>query len=320
MNVTSSADWLRFGMGGHNIEANSILYYTLTQGLALAAALNDTGPISTWTAAAEKVKTAANMLLWDNDAGMYRDNETTALHPQDGNTWAVLSNLTSNPTQAARISTNLVSRWTPFGAPALEAADAISPFISSFELQTHFLAGNASAALALMRLQWGFMLDDERMTNSTFIEGYSSSGELHYAPYLNDARISHAHGWGTGPTASLSFYVAGVQLLSAGGRTWRIAPELGDLKHVDAGFSTGLGLFKAKTEVRGGEVEMEFETPKGTRGEVKVPVLACKGHVLMQELDGRCEDRAVEVAADGGAVTVADVEGGRWKVKFACAD
>jgi hypothetical protein len=321
MNVTSPSDWLRFGMGGHNIEANAILYYTINQGIQLAHELNDTAPIANWTATAARVKSAANALLWVEDVGMYKDNETTTLHPQDGNTWAVIANLTSNSSQAERISSNLVDRWTPYGAPALEAADAISPFISSFELQAHFLATNASAALALMRLQWGFMLDDPRMTNSTFIEGYSSTGELHYAPYLNDARISHAHGWASGPTSSLTFYVAGIQLLSAGGKTWRMAPETGDLEHVEAGFSTSLGMFAAKTEIVEGGVEMEFETPQGTKGEVRLPVSACKGHVLMQEQDGRCEDMAVEVAAaNSGAVTMADVEGGKWKVSFACVD
>jgi hypothetical protein len=321
MNVTSPSDWLRFGMGGHNIEANAILYYTINQGIQLALALNDTGLIANWTSTAARVKSAANELLWDEDAGMYRDNETTRLMPQDGNTWAVVANLTANTTQMERISSNLVSRWTPYGAPALEAADAISPFISGFELQAHFLAANASAALALMRLQWGFMLNDARMTNSTFIEGYSSTGQLHYAPYLNDARISHAHGWATGPTSSLTFYVAGIQLLSAGGKTWRIAPELGDLKHVDAGFSTSVGFFGAKTTQLDGAVELEFQTPQGTRGEVRVPVLACKGHVLLQEQDGRCENMTVAVAdAHLGSVTLANVQGGKWKAKFACAD
>ena len=42
MNVTSSSDWLRSGMGGHNIEANAILYYTITHGIKLATTLNDT--------------------------------------------------------------------------------------------------------------------------------------------------------------------------------------------------------------------------------------------------------------------------------------
>ena len=320
MNVTSSADWLRFGMGGHNIEANAILYYTINQGIQLATALNDTAQIANWTLTAERIKIAANALLWVEQEGMYKDNETTILMPQDGNSWAVVANLTLNDTQASRISANLVERWTRYGAPAPEAADAISPFISGFELQTHFLAQNTSAALGLMRLQWGFMLDDPRMTNSTFIEGYSTTGELHYAPYKNDARISHAHGWATGPTNSLTFYVAGIQLLSAGGKTWRIAPGLGDLKHVDAGFSTSLGFFGAKTQMDGRELQMEFEAPQGTNGEVKVPLPACKGRAVMEEVDGRCGTIVLEVAeADVGSVTVADVEGGKWKVTFECA-
>jgi hypothetical protein len=321
MNVTSPSDWLRFGMGGHNIEANAILYYTLNQGIQLATALNDTAPIANWTAIAERVKAAANNLLWDEEVGMYNDNETTTLKPQDGNSWAVVANLTTNSSQIEQISKNLVGRWTPYGAPAPEAADAISPFISGFELQTHFLAQNASSGLALMRLQWGFMLDDPRMTNSTFIEGYSTTGELHYAPYLNDARISHAHGWATGPTSSLTAYVAGIQLLSAGGKTWRIAPGLGDLKHVDAGFQTSLGSFAAATKMEDGGVMMQFEAPVGTSGEVRVPLLACKGQAVLQEQEGRCGDIVVEVAAaDVGSVSIADVPGGKWNAVFTCTE
>ncbi|CAO2655371.1 Nn.00g104350.m01.CDS01 [Neocucurbitaria sp. VM-36] len=319
MNVTFPYDWLRFGMGGHNIEANAILYYTLNQGIVLATALNDTAPISNWTNTASRIKSAANTLLWSPSAGMYTDNETTTLTPQDGNSWAVVSNLTLNTSQIASISANLQARWTPYGAPALEAADAISPFISGFELQTHFLASNASAALDLMRLQWGFMLDDPRMTNSTFIEGYSSSGELHYAPYLNDARISHAHGWATGPTSSLTFYVAGLQMLSAGGKMWRVAPALGDLKEVDAGFRTGVGAFSASTRVGEGRVKVRFEAPVGTEGQVWVPVLKCAGRVVVREVEGRCEDVVVEgVEGGAGHVVVGGLPGGKWEAVFAC--
>jgi len=182
MNVTVPFDWLRFGMGGHNIEANSILYYTLKQGLMLASAVNDTSVQNSWQAYADGIKSAANRLLWNDTSKMFRDNETTSFEPQDGNCWAVVAGITDSAEQNAAISANLAKRWTPYGAPAPEAADAISPFISGFELQAHALAGNISAALDLMRLQWGFMLDDPRMTNSTFVEGYSSTGALHYAP------------------------------------------------------------------------------------------------------------------------------------------
>ncbi|KAJ4349244.1 hypothetical protein N0V95_004733 [Ascochyta clinopodiicola] len=321
MNVTSPADWLRFGMGGHNIEANAILYYTINHGIELATVLNDTTSTSNWTIIAESIKTSANELLWNDEAGMYIDNETTTLMPQDGNSWAVVANLTANSTQVQRISAALAERWTPYGAPALEAADAISPFISGFELQAHFLAANTTAGLELMRLQWGFMLEDPRMTNSTFIEGYSTTGELHYAPYLNDARISHAHGWATGPTSSLTTYIAGIQLLSAGGKTWRIAPSLGDLKIADAGFSTDVGLFSAKTQIDDdGAWTMEFEAPQGTSGEVRLPQLGCMGKVVLEEQSGNYQDILVEVqAADAGPVTIDGVPGGKWTAKYECS-
>lgn len=250
---------------------------------------------------------------------MYVDNETTTLAPQDGNSWAVVSNLTLNASQVESISSSLANRWTPYGAPAPEAADAISPFISGFELQTHFLADNTTAALALMRLQWGFMLDDPRMTNSTFIEGYSTTGELHYAPYLNDARISHAHGWATGPTSSLTFYVAGIQLLSAGGKIWRIAPSLGDLTFADAGFSTGVGFFSAKTEIKDGGFEVHFEAPEGTKGEVRIPKASCAGRVVMKEESGIYESLEIDITkANAGPISLAEVPGGKWKVMFSC--
>lgn len=322
-NVTSPADWLRFGMGGHNIEANSILYYVLNQGISLASTLNDSSATANWSSVAERVKQSANSLLWNNDAGMYIDNETTTLMPQDGNSWAVVANLTLNSSQITSISEKLTERWTPYGAPAPEAADAISPFISGFELQTHFLAENTSAALGLMRLQWGFMLDDPRMTNSTFIEGYSTTGELHYAPYKNDPRISHAHGWATGPTGSLTFYVAGVQLLSAGGATWRIAPSLGDLKHTDAGFSTDLGFFGAKTQVNGdGSVTVDFETPEGTIGEVRVPVARCRGsgQAVLEPQGGNGTSSSASRVGDVAHVDFQDVMGGKWKATFQCGN
>ncbi|KAF1968819.1 Six-hairpin glycosidase [Bimuria novae-zelandiae CBS 107.79] len=319
MNVTSPNDWLRFGMGGHNIEANAILYYTINQGIALAEALNDTESAASWRATAETIKSAANELLWKEKMGMFVDNETTTLTPQDGNSWAVVANLTRNSSQIESISANLAERWTPYGAPAPEAADAISPFISGFELQTHFLAENTTAALSLMRLQWGFMIDDPRMTNSTFIEGYSTTGELHYAPYLNDARISHAHGWATGPTSSLTFYVAGIQLLSSGGKTWRLAPSLGDLTFADAGFSTGVGFFSAKTQKSDGGFQIDFEAPEGTSGEVKVPKASCPGRILMKENSGKWANYEIEVThANAGPVSVAEVPGGKWDISFTC--
>lgn len=275
-NVTTSADWLRFGMGGHNIEANAILYYVLNIGTNLASHLNDTSAFArSWSGIAAKIKTAANARLWDPSMNLYRDNDTlplTSLHPQDGNAWAIVSNITSTAERASNISQALQARWGKYGAPAPEAGETVSPFVSGFELQAHYLAGRPEAAVNLTKLMWGdFMLDDPRMTNSTFIEGYSTNGDLHYAPYANDPRISHAHGWATGPTSTLTFYGAGLQVTSAAGNTWLIDPQLGGLSNIEAGFKTNVGSFSAHTTaLQGGGLNVTFSTPTNTSGSVRL--------------------------------------------------
>lgn len=115
------------------------------------------------------------------------------------------------------------------------------------------------------------MLDDPRMTNSTFIEGYSTNGDLHYAPYSNDPRISHAHGWATGPTSTLTFFGAGLQVTSAAGKTWRIEPQLGGLRDIEAGYQTNVGSFSSHAmALEGGGLNVTFSTPQGTSGTVRL--------------------------------------------------
>ena len=207
-NVSSSADWLRFGMGGHNIEANAILLYTLNLGVSLADIQDDPESAQSWASFATAIPPATQTLLWDSSAGLFRDNDTAEgalLLPQDGNAWAIKAGLFNSPEQATQITKGLQARWTEWGAPAPEALNAVSPFVTGFELEAHFLTNRTDAALALIRNMWAdMMLDDPRMTNSTFIEGYSATGELHYPPYPSDATISYAHGWSSGPTGSLT--------------------------------------------------------------------------------------------------------------------
>jgi hypothetical protein len=214
--------------------------------------------------------------------------------------------LTLSSEQSTAISQALKARWGEYGAPAPEAGSplTISPFIGSFELEAHLLAGDPESALALIRQQWGFMLNDPRMTNSTFIEGFSADGSLHYAPYTNDPRVSHAHGWSTGPTSLLSFYVAGIHVTSASGKTWNIAPQPGDLVEIEAGFETSLGTFSNSIKATGGTngtvKEMSFVTPEGTVGSVMVPGVQGKLITSSGECVGLVDGRAT------------GLKGGKW--------
>ncbi|KAK5055152.1 hypothetical protein LTR84_012900 [Exophiala bonariae] len=331
-NVTTSADWLRFGMGGHNIEANSILYHNLNLAISLAGHLNDTSAfVQSWPDIAEAIKSAANEQLWDPELNLYRDNDTqplTDLHPQDGNSWAIISNLTSSSDQAVNISIALQDRWGPYGAPAPEAGETVSPFVSGFELQAHYLAGRGSASVNLIKLMWGdFMLDDPRMTNSTFIEGYSTNGDLHYAPYKNDPRISHAHGWATGPTSTLTFFAAGLQVTSAAGQTWLIAPQLGGLQSVEAGYQTSVGSFASHvTSLGNGGLNVTFSTPSGTSGKVQLRYSGELASLTVTNLDQQSPNvrrdwvgvvvkrQVTETEMGAKVVTVDDLPGGNYTV------
>lgn len=203
---------------------------------------------------------------------MYMDQENSTLYPQDGNSWAIKANLTDSLAKAQSISAGLNSRWLEYGAPAPEAPGIISPFVSGIEAEAHFLSGNASRALDPINLQWGYMLDNEYMTNSTFIEGYSTAGELYYKNYRTQSRVSHAHGWSTAPTALLTSRVAGLQIESLAGQTWKVAPQPGGLTNVEAGLTTALGNFTivvaADGDVIGG---IDFCTPANTTGSLELP-------------------------------------------------
>lgn len=266
VSANATADWLRVGMGARNIEANSILAYTLTRAISLSHAVGDTSLVATWQQYYDNIVTAANKLLWDDAAGLYFDNQTTTLHPQDGNVWAIISGVASGD-RATTISNALHARWGTFGAPAPEAGTTVSPFITGLELQAHFIAGQPEYAIALMEYMYGhFMLDDPRMTNSTYIEGYDISGRLHYPAYQDDARISHAHGWSTGPLIALSQYAAGLHVQNA--TSWLVQPQPGNLTMIDCGFTTALGTFSANFSSQGGHVSYTFQTPPGTSGTV----------------------------------------------------
>lgn len=71
LDVTGTADWGRRSQGGHNSEANMLLYKVLTSGSNLATWMNDSSLASSWLALAATLKAAVNNPNnnWDAAAG-----------------------------------------------------------------------------------------------------------------------------------------------------------------------------------------------------------------------------------------------------------
>jgi hypothetical protein len=71
LDVTGTNDWGRLSQGGHNTEANMLMYKTLTTGSSLATWMGNSALASNWTSLAARLKSAVNSpsLNWDASVG-----------------------------------------------------------------------------------------------------------------------------------------------------------------------------------------------------------------------------------------------------------
>lgn len=270
LNVTRTQDWARAGQGGENIQANALLYAALTGGAYLATVKGDNGLATTYASRAAALKTAANARLWDANAGMYRDNPTSNLYPQDGNSLAVWYSLTDAPAKATSIVQKLSTRWNAFGATTPEWGGGVHPFPGGMEVHAHFTANDDFTALAQIRRTWGYMLDSPIGTKSTFWEGISADGGLAYGGSF----MSLAHGWSSGPTSALTFHVLGTAPETQVGQ-YRFVPHPGDLTSAEGRITLPQGQLNAawSRDPGAGTYTARLTSPSGTTGRIGVPKL-----------------------------------------------
>jgi len=302
-----------------DIEAKQLksprLYHTLRTGAVLASWAEDSMDLSdTWNSRADKLKTAINVHCWDGSYGAFKDNATdTTLHPQDANSMAILFNVV-DADRAISISNRLTENWTPIGAVAPELPDNIASFISSFEIQSHFVVQKPDRALDLIRRSWGWYLNNPNGTESTVIEGYLANGTFGYRSsrgYGYDASyVSHAHGWSSGPTSALTEYIVGLSVTSLLGLTWAISPQFADLEFAEAGFMTSIGRFQASWRNKSDHYTLNFTVPGGTSGSLTLPYVTASKKPLIT-INGNQVMRNVVYADDTATF---GVEGGSYNV------
>ncbi|WP_295937182.1 alpha-L-rhamnosidase C-terminal domain-containing protein [uncultured Alistipes sp.] len=147
---------------------------------------------------------------------------------------------------------------------SVNGSNGFSTFYGYYMLRAMAAAGNYGGAMDVIRQYWGAMLDLGATTfwedfDLKWIPGAARIDELvpegkkdihgDFGAYCYEGfRHSLCHGWASGPTAWLSEYVLGIQVVEPGCKTVRISPRMGDLQWVEGTFPTPYGVIKVRHE------------------------------------------------------------------------
>ena len=159
-------------------------------------------------------------------------------------------------------------------------AKNFSTFYGYYMLEAMAKADNYQGAMDIISEYWGAMLDlgattfwedfnIDWMENAARIDELVPEGKVDvhssYGGYCYVGfRHSFCHGWASGPTAWLSRYVLGVQVLEPGCRKVKIEPHLGNLNRVEGSFPTPYGVIRIKHEKQAnGKVLSDIQVPEG---------------------------------------------------------
>lgn len=159
-----------------------------------------------------------------------------------------------------------------------EPLSGLSTFLGFYVLNTYAMAGEIDGALNIIENYWGRMFDfgatsfwedfDLEWTKNAYgidelpkdgkSDIHGDNGKFCYHGF----RHSLCHGWSGGPTAFLSRYVLGVEVLAPGCRKVRISPMLGKLNFVRGKYPTPFGEIEIEHRREGGKIITAVKAPK----------------------------------------------------------
>lgn len=194
-------------------------------------------------------------------------------HQPEGNTTKQAGALLSiaNLADAKKVNSEILTK---------DGVERMSTFYGYYILEAMAKAEDYTGALKVIRDYWGGMLDmgattfwedfdildtknsgriDELQKDSDF-DIHGDFGKYCYVGY----RHSLCHGWASGPTAWLTQYVLGINVID-GGNTIKLDPHLGDLNFVEGTFPTKYGVLEISHKMINGKLKTKINAPLGLK-------------------------------------------------------
>jgi alpha-L-rhamnosidase len=275
--ASDGMDWDYYdgAKSGEVTAYNDIYYETLKDASVLANALGMHAQAVAYSQKSELLRSAINQYLFDPKEGLYvlSNLEPTAV-AQDANSLAVVYGVAPAGHDTAIVDALYKALPSSNFGPLPYSANAgyrvaVSPYVTNQEVQASFAAGDAGAAMSILRTTWGHMIAPGPDFTGADWELVGANGSPGFGSYT-----SLAHGWASGATADLSAYVLGVQPSSPGYRTWLVQPHPGSLSWVEGDVPTPIGTIAVRWAQAHatGRFALLVSAPPETTGTISVPV------------------------------------------------
>lgn len=271
-------DYAFIGRTGPVTYYNALYVMALQNAATIANFMSNDADSARWTSRAQLVSAAINTYNFDSSVGAFFDGSCgdsyCETHAQDGNSLSIVTGVANSSRANSVLSYLSQANARPYGN-AFYDNDVVSggysqrvyAFISYFEIEARFIAGQADTALEEIRRLYGWMSTHD--PEITQWEGIGPKGQ----PY-EGAYTSMAHGWGTGIVPVLTNYILGVIPSGPGFSIYTIKPVPGDIEWAKGVVPTPKGPITVNWKQNKvlGLFFLTATAPAGTQGTIYVPV------------------------------------------------
>ncbi|MBV9448963.1 MAG: hypothetical protein JO345_24000 [Streptosporangiaceae bacterium] len=252
------------------VTAFNDLYYQALRDVAyIEAHVGNTSKAAAYNQTADHVRDAINANLLNPATGTYYLSESDhTTFAQDANALSVLFGV-APAAKVPGILSAMKTLWGPHGSEPFSGttySNLISPYITAYEVEADYLAGDTADAERLTHLTWDQMIDrDNPFFTGTMWENIGPDGTA------TESRTSLAHGWASGPTSIMTSYVLGIQPADPGYQTFTVAPEFGSLRWAEGAVPTPYGRIFVRWTKAGPFFSVTVAVPAGTTASITVP-------------------------------------------------
>jgi hypothetical protein len=287
-------DWAACDLRGQALATNLLYFGCLRYAVALARTYGRDQDAEQLAALARPISAAVNDRFWDEHRGLFTDNlidgQRTGSFSEHANYLALLVDVPDGA-RRTRVLDNLLAF-----APDVAQAE---PIFMLYPLQALLHAGQAEAALDLMRTRYGRML---RSGADTLREEWSNRVSLRYGTWWARYRGA-AHGAAAFVSYLLSTEILGVKPVEPGFRVFSVHPQWGDLTCARGTVPAPVGDIAVSWEKGTDRYALRVHAPEDTSARIWMPLAA--EHLV----DGVPVDRSRSVESlerldDGVVLTV----------------